>query len=316
MQKSQLLIVLVVGLILGAGTFVLIGGNPDAPPPEQSGDPAPPPEPTEEGGPQRVIVLSPALAEMVYAMGEGDRVVGVSDFCEYPPEIKSVTTCGGLITPSYEVMESLDPDLVIVQGLADSIVEYCDSAGIPVLDVPLDSLDDIYAAIEILGEELGATESADGLIESMRSDMDDVREAVAGEGRPPVFLATGRSPGRLKDMMTAGGGSFLSDLVGVAGGENVFADSEQLWPQPAVEAIVAAEPEVIIDIQPNLDVGEVELDAVAEQWSELRTVPAVREGRVHVTTEDALLIPGPRVTGTARVFARLIHPEVSFDDSP
>ncbi len=315
MRDKKMLMVLVVGLVLGGSTFVLMQGQKAAPhtPPSPNAPRAAAPLPHD--GAWRVIVLSPALTEMVYAINAQDRIVGVSDFCLYPPEVAELPSCGGIINPSYEVMESLKPDLVIVQGISDTITRYCEAAGIPTLDVPLDSLEDVLAAATTLGEALDATESAMALADEMRAELDSVRAATAGLSAPRVFVSTGRSPGKLKDMMTAGGGSFLDDLLSVAGGENVFASSESLWPTAALEAVVASEPQVIIDIQPNETVDDEAIHRAVADWSALGdSVPAVRDGRIHVTGEDSLLVPGPRVVDTARALAQYLHPEVRFDE--
>lgn len=310
MRDRRSFIVLLIGLALGGATFILLQGGrgPRDAPPDRGG---PGPRPAAS----RALVLSPALVEIVFAIGAQDRVVGVSDFCTYPPEVAELPSCGGIINPNYEAMESLRPDLVVVQGLSDTIVEYCEAAGIPTLEVPLDSLDDVLAAVVTLGQALGAEESANRLAGEMQAELDKVSAAVQGRPRPRVFVSTGRSLGRLKDMMSAGKGSFLDDLISLAGGENIFGDVESLWPSPALEAVVAAGPEVIIDILPDQQLDAQAVEEAVRLWNALGdSVPAVRNGRVYVVSDASVLIPGPRVTQTARTLARLLHPEVVTDE--
>jgi len=149
----------------------------------------------------------------------------------------------------------------------------------------------------------------------MRTELDAIRAATATLAAPRVFVSVGRSPGKLKDILTAGGGSFLDDLLVIAGGENVFASSGSLWPTAALEAVVASEPEVIIDIQPNETIDDKAIERAVAEWGDLGDgVPAVRDRRIHVMGEDWLLLPGPRVVDTARTLAQCLHPEVRFDE--
>jgi iron complex transport system substrate-binding protein len=315
MRDKKMLVVLVVGLVLGGSTFVLMQGQKAASPSPSAPNAPLATTPQPDQGASRVIILSPALTEMVYAMNAQDRIVGVGEFCVYPPEVAELPSCGGIVNPSYEIMESLEPDLVIVQGVSDTIVRYCKAAGIPTLDVPLDSLEDVFAAAATIGEALDATESATALVGEMRTELDAIRAATATLAAPRVFVSVGRSPGKLKDILTAGGGSFLDDLLVIAGGENVFASSGSLWPTAALEAVVASEPEVIIDIQPNETIDDKAIERAVAEWGDLGDgVPAVRDRRIHVMGEDWLLLPGPRVVDTARTLAQCLHPEVRFDE--
>ena len=313
MRDKKMLVVLVVGLVLGGSTFVLMQGQKAASPTPSAPNAPLATTPQPDQGASRVIILSPALTEMVYAMNAQDRIVGVGEFCVYPPEVAELPSCGGIVNPSYEIMESLEPDLVIVQGVSDTIVRVLQAGGHPHL-----------GCASRLPEDVSPPPLPSGRRSMRRSRRRRwsarwTELTLYGPPRtlaaPRVFVSVGRSPGKLKDILTAGGGSFLDDLLVIAGGENVFASSGSLWPTAALEAVVASEPEVIIDIQPNETIDDKAIDRAVAEWGDLGDgVPAVRDRRIHVMGEDWLLLPGPRVVDTARTLAQCLHPEVRFDE--
>jgi iron complex transport system substrate-binding protein len=267
--------------------------------------------------PGRVITIGPNVTETVFALGAGERVVAVTDFCTYPPEARQKARVGGLFHPNLERMIALEPDLVVMQAPMEKVIGLCKERGVDWLAVGMNDLAGIYRGIGLLGGKLGLEEEAARLRAEIESGLDDVRKRVAGlEGGPDgggprvkLFLCTGRAPGELSGLGTAGPGGFLAELVEIAGGENIFADAVTRYPQVSKEALTRRAPEVIIECRPGADLDGAARERLVAEWDALSSLPAVREGRVHVLTDDFLMIPGPRIVKTARRLAELLHPE-------
>lgn len=287
-------------MLAGLGLWALLRGGP---PPEPVAEPSP------ASGPRRVISLSPAMTEMLFALGAGDRVVGVTDFCNYPPEATRRPRCGGFLNPNLEAIAQLEPDLIVLQGLHDTVRDWCEANHREYVAFELDTLADMRAAIRSLGAKLGVSSSAEALIQRIDDELEAVRQRVAAAPPVTVFVCTGRADGPPDVLNTCGGGSFLTELVTIAGGRNVFADLPELYPQPSLEALSEREPAAILDLRPGQEPDDAGRQRIVGEWGALATLPAVRNGRVTVLTEPHLLMPGPRVGATARAFARALHPE-------
>lgn len=255
---------------------------------------APPPA----AGP-RVVTFAPNITETVFAMGAGDRVVGVTEWCRYPPEATTRRTCGGWANPNLEVLTALRPDLILVQGANEKLRRFAVARDLRVVSVDMDSLDEIMRETRRIGELLGRPDAATSLTARMRSRLDAVARRVDRTSTPTVFLSVGRTPGRLDGLMTVSGGSFLDDALRLAGGRNVFADVRTPYPRVSKESLLARRPEVILELAPGLGGGaEVDAHELRADWQGLTAIPAVREGRIHVLTGDHLLLAGPRIVRT------------------
>jgi len=254
--------------------------------------------------PERIVCGTPAIAEIVYALGCGDRVVGVSDHTAYPPEARATTRIGGVINPSRERLLVLDPDLILTQGRHERLAAFAAEYGIRFEAVALDTLADLYDAIGSIARTLGVADRGTTLAGDIRARLRAVSATVTGPPRR-VLLLFSRAPGSLRGLGTVGAGSFLDDLLQVAGGTNIFADAAGAYPQVSKEALVVRKPETIVEINP----GGLPAETVARlraDWDELADIPAVRHDRIHVLTNDFLLIPGPRVDQTAAALAAAI----------
>ncbi len=275
---------------------------------ESKGDTAVKGEIARNEVPTRIIALAPNAAEIICALGACTRLVGVSDYCKYPPEIEEIPKIGGLRDPDLELVTTLRPDLVILRGKTGPLRKYCDRFGVPVYDDQLDSLDDIYRTIKNLGNILDLNKSANKMSDQIRADLASVEQAVKGLDRPKVLL-TIRNAATLSDVFTVGGHTFLNSLISIAGGENIYGPATELYPGVPLEEIVLRDPDVIIEAMAGEVVDE---EAVKEQWKKFSTVSAVKNGRIYVLTEGYLTIPSQRVTWTARDLARVIHPDVEL----
>jgi len=260
--------------------------------------------------PQRIICATPGIAEIVFSLGCGDRVVGVSQFSTYPPEVKDKPVIGGLIDPNRERILVLNPDLFLTQGVHPSMAAFCREHGIQFLSVEIEKLADIPEAVLFLGKTLKVEAKAEELAGSITEGLRVIRNKVQGREKRTVFLSLGHTPGDLTGLMTTGKGTFLHELITDAGGINIFSDVKGKYPQISKESLVKRQPDLIIELN-GLPAGKLEF--LKKDWDKLSVLTAVKKGRIYFLAEDYLLIPGVRVARTAERFARIIHPEV-FDD--
>ncbi|MCU0610804.1 MAG: helical backbone metal receptor [Candidatus Eisenbacteria bacterium] len=257
---------------------------------------------------RRIVCGSPAVTEIVFALGAGERVVGVSDYVVFPPEACGKERIGGLTNPNRERLLVLTPDLIITQGSHAALAAFAAEYGIAFHTVELEKLDDIDAALVSIAAAVGSAERGGELLRRIRKEVDSVRETCAGLPRLRVLLVLGRSPGDLTGVTTIGPGTFLDDMIAAAGGENVFSDARGRYPQISKESVLVRDPEVILEV--NTDGGPQErLERLRSDWARFPEITAVARGRVHCVTDDFLLIPGPRVGQSVRVMAEAIHPE-------
>ena len=265
--------------------------------------------PASDARPARIISLTPSTTEILHGVGAFDRVVAVSDYCSYPPEAAKLPRVGGWNNPNMEQIASLRPDLVIFSDTqAQFVKDKVEAAGIRTLSVPSQTLEDAYTAIEMVGRATGDEAAAERLLEQTRAGVEAVRLATERLPRRRVLCVVDRVPGTLRDLYTAGGESFIAQLIRVAGGEPVSPPAGGGWGKMQKEAVVALDPEVILDLMMQKPSGSLPEDTLAV-WRELSTLRAVREGRVHPVRDETVLHPSQLVGASARKFAELIHPE-------
>jgi iron complex transport system substrate-binding protein len=259
-----------------------------------------PPPPAAARPAARIVSLAPSSTEIVYALGAGDRLVGVCSACDRPAEVARVPRVGGYLSPSVEAVIAARPDLVIAVPSPGNreAVRAIERAGIRVLVVRDRRLDDLWTSIRDVADALGAPAAGAALADGVHRGLDDVARRVAGLPRRRVLVVVGHNP-----LIAVGGGSLQDELVEIAGGINVAGDAGEVWPKIAAELVVARAPEVIVDAAMGSDT------AGAALFANLVTVPAVRDGRVVVLREDAYLRASPRVAVAARALAAAIHPE-------
>ena len=263
--------------------------------------------------PQHIVSTGPSITEILFALGLGPRVVGVTDYCNYPPEAKKIRRIGTWMTPNMEAILETRPDLVIVQKTGIHDDARFKAMSLQTLLVHLDSLDGITASIAAIGSATGTQARASQLIANINRELEVVRKRVAG--RPParVMFIVGRTPGALEGLIAAGSRSYLTEVMAVAGGRNIFEDSPVAYAKVLHEEILARNPEVIIDMGEHPDAsGLTEAQKASEValWSRYPSLPAVKNHRVHIVASDLYVHPGPRVIDLARELARLFHPEL------
>jgi iron complex transport system substrate-binding protein len=268
-------------------------------------------KPVAPAQPRGVITLAPHLTETVFALGQGSRVIAVGSFDDYPPEVAALPKAGGYVDPDLEKISLLNPELLIVQGRHPKITEYARLKGVPLLSVDMDSLDGIDRGIGEIGRALGCEREAEALRARIRGELDQVRESVAGLPRPKVLIITMRHDHTLNALYTAHGGSFVSELVGVAGGDNIYADAATTYPEASKETVVLKAPEVILEFHAGEKIDGRERQRFIEDWRQLPSLPAVQNGRVYAIVEPHAVRPGPRIGEIARLLEALLHPDAA-----
>ena len=260
--------------------------------------------------PQAIVSLAPSNTEIVCALGACDRVVGVTDIDDYPPEVVDVDKVVTLAQVDVEAVVAAEPDLVLAAGnelTPSSVIDQLAELGLTVLVLYPESLDEVTADIELVGTAIGQEDEAAAVVESMDARIAAVEEAVAGLERPRTFYEVSVFEGII---YTAGEGSFLASLIDTAGGEPITGDA--LSTSIEIEDLVAADPELILLGDATYD-ESVTPESVAARpgWD---AMTAVEDGRVVVVTEDIVITrPGPRIVDGLEALARAIHPDAFAD---
>jgi iron complex transport system substrate-binding protein len=261
-----------------------------------------------QAGANRIVSLVPAVTEILFAIGAGDRVVGVSSYDTYPPQALTRPKVGALIDPDFERILTLRPDLVVVYSSQDELMRRLDRASIPYYRYRHAGLADITATIREIGARVGDRESAVRTASGIEADLAEIRASVDARSRPRTALLFGREPGTLRGIYASGGVGFLHDLLQVAGGENAFADVSREGLQVTSELLLARAPEVILEIRSPKSWTPERQQLELATWRRLPGLPAVKANRIHFVTDEALSIPGPRVALAARTLANALHP--------
>jgi len=261
-----------------------------------------------DGEPERIVTLAPSLTEIVYFLGLGDRVVGVTEFSSFPPDADRKPKVGSYVNLNAEKIISLAPDLVV--GTADGnqprVVELLEKAGIPVFIVNPRDLRQVIETVVDIGRVCGVLDKAAALAGDLSARVDRIVSRTADQERPVVFLQVNPKP-----IMTVNGNTFSSDLIRLAGGLNMARDEPITYPRISLEAVIQRRPDVII--VSSMDRGGA-FEQVKGQWLKLPIIPAAQNGRVHLVDSDLIDRPSPRVVDGLEIVARLIHPDVVWDE--
>ena len=259
--------------------------------------------------PKRIVSLVPSMTEVLFAIGAGDEVVGVSSYDRFPPEVMSKPRVGALIDPDFERILSLKPDLVVVYSTQNDLIDRLKRVGIAMFVSKHAGLADVTASIRDLGARLGRSERASQVAGAIERDLAEIRSRVGGRPRPKTALIFGREPGTLRAIYASAGVGFMHDMLLAAGGDDAFGDVKRENLQVTVEVLLARAPEVIIEVHPAEGWTPERLLKEQTVWNSLSSLPAVKAKRVHLLADDRLWAPGPRVAEGARRLAELLHPE-------
>jgi len=252
--------------------------------------------------PRRIVSLVPSVTEILYALNAESFLVGVTDFCDFPPEARRHPKVGGMVAPSLEAIVALRPDLVIAtnEGTRQDTFTELSRVGVPVYLVAAHHVADATSLVRRLGALTGRDGAAGPLVARLEQRIEAVKKAVQPLGRPRVLYVLWPEP-----LIVPGREAIVTELIQLAGGQSLTADDADAWPRYSLEAAVAKSPEVILLANHGAGTGAVS----TEQWQRLASLPAVRAGRLLSVDGDLMHRYGPRFVDGLEQLARAIHPE-------
>jgi len=256
-----------------------------------------PPAPASTA-PPRVVSLTPSATEVVAALGATDLLVGVDDYSKYPPEVTALPKVGSFLSPNLETIVRLRPTLVIVDDIHARTAGALQEAGVTTVECAIHALPDVKAALATVGGRLGRSAQATQAIAKIDAALDDAAARKPAR-RPRVLAIIDREAGGLGNLVAAGPGSWVDELLAVVGAENVLAPSGVRYPKISVEEVLRTQPEVILDLSFAAR-GEI------AAWRDVK-VPAVADGRVLALSDPFLIAPSPRVAEALAALSRAIR---------
>ena len=263
--------------------------------------------PVAPKSPQRIVSLAPNVTEILYALGLGPQVVGVSDFCAYPPEVKDKPKVAGFSDINFEALLRTRPDLVVLLLDRQRNRRNLERLGLASLALDTRSIPGLMGAIETLGQAAGRVKEAESLLASIRQALAAAEEKAAGKERPRVLFSVMHSYqglGYINEVVAVGKDGFFDAMIRAAGGQNVY-EGSLAFPRLSRESLFFLNPEIIVDvISPHEDI-----EAARRDWNSLRSVRAIRNQRLILLTDEADTVPGPRFVNTVTRLSQAFHPD-------
>ena len=253
---------------------------------------------------QRIVSLAPNITEILFALGLGDRITGVTKHCDYPAEALTKTSVGSYIDLNIEKILALNPDLVIAtaDGNEKRSVERLAVFKIPVLITNPKNLDEVYETVKTIGRITKQENRAEIMVRSLKKRADWVVQACLPLSRPRVFLQINEHP-----LITVGKDTFHNNLIKLAGGINISGNDIIKYPKYSLEQVLRSRPDVLLIT--SMERG-VMAERKKERWRQWGQLPAVKQGRIHILNSDLLDRPSPRLVDGLEALARAIHPEL------
>jgi len=262
--------------------------------------------PAMEGGkvPQRIVTMSPSLTALVIELGLGERLVGVGSYCELPPALASLPRLGGWSDPNVEALVALGPDLVLLQGEHQRLQGGLSRLGLRTLQVSGDTYTEVLNSFVVVADACGVRAAGEALRARIRAEVDAAAAQVRGACRAGlrVLLVVGRRPDSLQGLLVAGGESFLGVMLAKMALANVAPGGEP-WPTVSREVLLAADPELVVDVIYGAGGPEVIAREVQRWQSEYGALTAVAQGRLRVIHAPSLSVPGPKMGESAAMLA-------------
>ena len=264
-----------------------------------------------QGQPARIVSTAPSATETLFALGLGPRVVGVSIYCEYPPQVKALPKVGTYVQPDVEAIARLRPDLVVLQRHPGALTGRLDALGIQYVEMPYGMLADVYTGIELVARATGVAAKGAALDGEIRQQLAAMQARSAGRPKPRVLVIVDRRPGLLTDLIAVGPSSYVNEMISIAGGVNVISQAGlPMYPRIAFETVLREQPEVIVDLTDAHDANPAHDRVRAgdlQLWAQHPELAAVRSGRVRIGRDAVLLVPGPRSPQAAEMLFDYFH---------
>jgi iron complex transport system substrate-binding protein len=258
--------------------------------------------------PQRIVSLLPSFTQIVISLGAGDRIIGRTPYCPREGVSPQAVEVGAALDANYEGIFALRPDLVLVQQAMHMQRQRLEALGLPVLAPPTDTVADAYTAVRAIAARLGLQPAGERLVHQMQAELQSVRDAVRDRAPVRALLVVGHNTGELREIYVAAKGTFLDELLQIAGGVNALAEVATIFPKVGAEEVLRLDPEVILVFAPGQPASSSADQAELDLWRTLPYLRAVRNQRVHRLADLFSLSPGPDMAATARQMAALLHP--------
>lgn len=260
--------------------------------------------------PQRIISTAPSITEVLFALGLGNRVAGVTQYCRYPVDAQQKPKIGSFLQPDFERILALKPDLVLVIKNPIQVAERLRKLGVHAEEVNQDSIEDIFRSIESIGKLTGTDVAARKLSADLRAQLEEVRAKARGQARIKALFLVGRSPGSLQGMVGVGPKTFIDELMTLAGGDNLLSNSPIQYPKVSLEQVLSGNPQVILDMGDFAHIEGKPLEAQQQffsLWAKYPNLAAVKSKRVVQIDSDVFIHPGPRMGIAARAIYDYLH---------
>jgi iron complex transport system substrate-binding protein len=264
--------------------------------------------PGVQNRPVRIVSLIPAVTEMLFTIGAGPQVVAVSSFDEYPPQVKALPRVGALLDPDLERILSMRPDLVVVYESQTDFRRQLERASVPTYIYKHAGLADVFETMHGVGARVGRKDEAAAAVKRITDHLARIRARVEGRPRPRTLLVFGRDALALRGIYASGAVGFLNDMLTAAGGANVFGDVARQSVQATTELILARHPDVVVEFRPG-SISDALRQREITVWGALASLPAVKNRRITILSDQRTVVPGPRVAEGTELIARILHPE-------
>jgi iron complex transport system substrate-binding protein len=257
--------------------------------------------------PHRIVSTAPSITEMLFALGVGDQIVGVTTYCTYPEAAKAKPKIGGYLNPSLEAILAQRPDLVFVLRNQSDIGRNLRQGGVNVVELDHENRSGIYESIKTIANEIGLPERGRTLIASIEKELREASYKPDSKTRKPaVLFIVGRTPGSVTDLIVVGRGSYLNELIELAGGLNVAADAVIPYPRFSFEEVIHRNADVIIDMGHNGMETSAQKRTVKQLWRQYSFLRAVQREAVFPVSADYFITPGPRIGQAVRDIRKMI----------
>lgn len=278
---------------------------------DRGADRVPPSDPVP---PRRIVSLAPSLTETLFALGVGDRVVGVTRYCAYPPEVRDVPKVGGHLDPNFEAIVSLEPDLVVLIPSGEANAGRLRALGVPVLQVDQHDVKSLLNSVSVLARACGVEERGIRVRADIERRLAAVAAVVEGAPRPRTVVVVGHDIGAgvVRSVWAAGPDTFYSGVLEMAGAVNAVDGGLAQYPEISREGLATIDPDVVLDVVAGVEERGLEMTEILAGWRQLSELRAVREDRFRVLEGDVMVVPGPRLPEMVRGFAVSLHPELDW----
>jgi iron complex transport system substrate-binding protein len=261
--------------------------------------------------PRRIVSTAPSITEELFALGLGGQVVGVSQYCDFPPEVAKLPRVGSYIKPNLEAIARLAPDLVILQTAPIDLTDRLKAMHIAFVEVPHGTLADVFTGIQIIAKSAGVPDRSAPLLNRIQGSLQSIRAKSHTTPSPQVVVILSRRQGTLTDLTAIGPDNYLNEILEIAGGTNVLAKPGlPRYPHISMETIIRENPDMILDLssmEDSIAARRTERPAWLALWQQNQSLKAARSGHIYFGDSNALLVPGPRAPEAAEILFQYMH---------